>query len=464
MKRIISLMLIMLLVLFASGCSQNVPSEEQEIQEEETPAIDMGGYTCKIMQEYPTEQTLKYPQDTLLADAALERMASLSEKYNCSITVEGETSNAYLQALISPLIAGQYFGEIACTHQPWYLAHSDCLYPLTEVQEYLDFTNYEKFGSVGLLELGMANGVPYTVYPILWPERQSSYTYNILAFDVNFMKANGLTDPREYMDQKIWNWDTFEKVLRDYTFNIGEDKIYGLMSLWPMVGDIVYANGGNFVETKEDGTLVNGLFDKKVIEAIDWCTKLFTEYSDCIKKQTDYETGVKQFINNEGVLYHTSFSHLLQSVVYEVDNFGIVPLPCGPSQTYGVWSSIIADPDSTFGIFYNAENPEYAARIINDMLEPFEGFETKEQLKKHAQSVFFDDRDIDFYLSYLDNTRANYWPSGTHEIWNKIRNECAKGVSGTESVQKYASTLDSIIDEYLKPNYEFINSLPAQKN
>ena len=452
-KLIKTLSLLLMLVFVLTACQQ----AEQEIVPEfgysDDSAIDMGGYVCDISQSYDLDHPFQYPRDTLLADLYLKRLDEISSDWNCKVTIRADFTGGYLQDSITYVYSGLRVGEIACTHQPSYLARAGVLYPLDVLQDYLDYMDADKFGSLGLLEMGMFNGVPYTVSPVAWPGKQSSYAYNIFAVNEDLISRYGKTDPRDYVENGEWTWETFEKVIPDYQIDDGTVQATAVNATWNFVREAAFMNGADLIDVNSAGNPVSALDSPNIAEAIDWCSRLYTENRNYITFLGHYEM-VDAFVNGKIVLANTSFTHMINEMIYDIDNYGVVPFPCGPRGTYGQWRSAFADFDS-MGIYVNANEPENAAMIINRLFEPFEGYETTEDLANYASNIFYDRREVDIFISYLKYTRWNYWTVGL-DFFSNANSMAKSGKSSAEIVEKNKDAADVILEKYVFPNFEFI--------
>ncbi|MBQ4629060.1 MAG: hypothetical protein IJB44_08265, partial [Clostridia bacterium] len=191
-----------------------------------------------------------------------------------------------------------------------------------------------------------------------------------------------------------------------------------------------------------------------IAETFDWFSRLYANHSDCITT-LGYNEMTSGFLAGEIVMAQTSFSHMMGDIVYEMGNYGIVPMPCGPRGTYGEWPSLFSDFDS-FGIYINAKEPEGAAMVIDRMCDPFEGYETLDDIQQYASGFFYDKRDVEFFTTYLRDVRWNYWTVGIFDYFGNAKSEAIKGASSAEIIEKYAEAASAIVEEYVVPNYEFI--------
>lgn len=443
------------------SCAQQEAEQIPVYNDFESNEIDFEGYECVIVQSFDETHPFQYPEGTLLADLYLQRLKDISEDWNCEISIDCVTVGGYLDSTIAFIAAGTHLGEIACTTTPYNLVSSGVLYPLDVLKDHLDYTNAEKFDSLGLLEHGMKDGVVYTVSPVLWPGKQASYSYNIFAVNEGLIKRYGKVDPRDYVENGEWTWDTFEKVLPDYQIDDGDTQATAMNVTWNFTLDIAMMNGVDYVKRNDDGTLSPAFDSVNFAEAFDWCAKLFTEKADYITYEGHYEM-IDGFINDEIVLANTSLTHMLNEIIYDSEDYGIVPFPCGPRGTYGVWPAAVNSFDC-MGIYINAKHPEAAAKIIDRMFEPFEGYETIEDIKQYASTIFYDSRDVEYFTTYLENIRWDYWLVGIYDYFGYAKDQAKRGIGSAEIISKYSESVNSLIEKYVIPNAEFINQTNGVK-
>ena len=98
----------------------------------------------------------------------------------------------------------------------WFLAEAKALYPITDFPEFIDLNDSDKYGTAGVLEAGMHNGIPYAVQLTYWPGLQGTECFYI-AYNRDMFLSMGLTDLHEYYENQTWTWDTlnFSSILQN---------------------------------------------------------------------------------------------------------------------------------------------------------------------------------------------------------------------------------------------------------
>lgn len=451
MKKYFGLILAVILVLLA-GCS----AAEEEVYElsydTETGEVDMNGYQCRILQGKGIgtgENIFKYPVQTEIADDLLERFSELEAKYNCVITLKEDSGSDYLQSFTNNILCGEVVGEIGECHCPGFNAKSGILLSLDGIDT-IDYTDTKKYGAPNLNLIGMYKGERYTVSPVEWAGKQMTYAYNVFAVSGNNITKYGLTDPRDYYENGTWTWDTFEKSLVDYTIVDGEKKIPAVNFTWRMIESVMYANGVHLVEKNEQGEYISGLQGPAMEASIDWVRTITSTYRDNITYLGHYDM-VDAFINDKLVLAQSSFSHMINEIIFNVDNYGCIPFPCGPTGEYGKNSGAVSGFDAFF-VFINAYEPDAAGIIISELFEPFRGYEGKEGLKKYARTIWYDERDVDWFITHIEYCTSDYFVCDMTGTFSSMDSDARSGKGPAEILQKYSSIIDSKMQEYIIPN------------
>lgn len=461
-KRFLSFTLLLCIVALFAGCNNgNEKAEEPPVN---IPKVDLNGYICPIIQDAPLEMPFRYLQDTLFADMALERIKETEENLNCKIELKYENlSGPELSKMITASIgAGTYLSELIYT-EPYNiaspLAHAGCLYPYTELKDIVNYDDSEKYGSAAVLEAAMVNSEPYILRPMSWPEKQPSVTF-VMVVNEGLIKSNSLTDPRELVEKKQWTWDKFEELLPVYTLDEGENTIYALNAYaYHWVKMAMFSNGVQLVD-EIDGTVKTDIYSDKAIEALNWVKKLLTDYKDNLLVKgyswdDKWNNTTEPLINGEALMTLTEFQRVFRDIAYKVDDFGIVPFPCGPQGTYGKWAAILEGTEG-FSILANANEPESAAQVVNAILEPFKGYEDREKLLDYySESVLYDRRDAELFLDINKFAHYSYAQEGGDSFFNSAAGQILNK-SSSEIVQQFGSQLEKVADEYIIPNYPFM--------
>ena len=465
MKRVISLVLLIILTAALFSCSQpeNEVFDVDLNADTETDRTDFDGFEISVWSctlDGNREALFGYVPGTLASDLVLKRIRDIETEFNCRLSVNTDGTGR-LTGVVPALASGTYVGDVMFLSSPADSIRAGLLYRLDALQEYIDYTDIYKYGGYGSLEQGLYNSVPYTVSPARWPGKQET-GYSIFAVNENIIMRNALTDPRDYLENGEWTWDTFERCLTDYRIDDGSVKTTSVNFTWSIL-DLCMMNGGDYYTIQDNGTIVPALDSEQIAEALDYCSRIFTQYQDCVTFH-GHDAMLPRFKNNEIVLTQTCFDHIVRFMSYDMENYGIVPMPCGPRGKYGEWIAIHSE-HIAFGIFYNTNDPVASAMVVDRFCDPLDGYETDEELKEYISDVFFDDRDVELLMELTRHMRWQYWPiTPIYDFFTTATSAAKTGKSSAEIIEKYSGGAVQSIIKHVIPNVEFIENFKANQN
>jgi hypothetical protein len=459
MKRLTAFLLVIISVFLLCSCGQ---SEKEEFlldfDDMDTEKIDYDGYTFNVWSnnlDGDNEALFSYVPGTLASDLLLQRIRDIEKEFNCKLNIQTDGTGRLTN--VEPiLLSGSYVGDVMFMSSPAKKIRAGLLYPLDGLQNYLDYNDSIKYGGYGFLEEGLYNSVPYTVAPVRWPGKQGQTSFGVFAINENLIMRYGLNDPRDYLENGVWNWEMFEKCLPEFRIDDGTVQTKSVNITWSLI-DLCLMNGVNYYEIQPDGTVEPALDSEQLKEALDFCSRVFTQYADCVSF-LGHDAMLGPFKNNEIVMTQTAVNHIIRFLSYDMDNYGIVPMPCGPHGTYGEWVNAHSENDC-FGIFYNTNDPEASARIIDRFCDPFDGYETDEALMSFMSSIFFDDRDVALLMELNKHVRWQYWPIGAIDsFFSNATSLTQHGKPASEIIEKYSGAAVQSIIKHVIPNVEFIEN------
>lgn len=479
MKRAVSLICLLLavIILFAA-CTAQQPKTDGPTQPTEGSGglvnsrgekrVDtMNGTIIKYFHKLSNDETegdfMSFLHETNLCDIALARKAAIEAAYDCKIetTYSSLTGDEMVSAIVEAYATGKAFTDIVDTESlgdQFKLCNGDCLYPLVDVKEYLNYEIAEKYGPANLLEGTMRNSVPYMVTGYSLPEHQNTCGNPTMIFDVKLIKENNLTDIREYYEQGKWTFDFFENTfLPTYTIQVGERNIIACAAPKPInvVNGAIYSNGA-MPYREQDGTYVNNLDCDEILYAIDWVSKILREHGDQLKTCGSFANSQQMLINKDAFMAIDEFANIFRVFAYNVEEFGIVPFPSGPNGNYGNNPSLSSI--RAYGITKGTESPEYVAVVLSELLETFEEYPDRESLKEFYSTMFFDERDINVFFSMSDNARSYYFSAGWSSFGTYVGNAIAENKTAAEIVSAYKETFNEVVTKYIVPNYDYMHS------
>jgi len=460
MKRSIALILLfsMLLTVF-SACS----GEEVTLLNflmEGSSTLDLDDEVVTICSEEGTDDVLEtlfeQPVNTAPYDAILKRLSMLEDKYNCSFDIVSRGYEGNMTANLMTLASTGdstidiiFAGSVGILSG---LALGGIILPLTDVKDYIDYENSEKFGSAGLLEVAMVNGVPHAVQPVQWPGFTNNYAFYI-TYNRDQFNRYAMTDLHEYYENETWTFDTFENLFKTYETVPSEEV------------DLFYLQKGFFTYSS---MLANGVklcdyngkefytdFDStKTYNAIEWAFNICDRYEDSLSI-ADYPYCYEEFNEEKVIMALTNTMLITQNINYKANfEFGIMPFPCGPDAVYGEWACF-TETIRGFAISAFSDIPEASAMIINDLFDPFEEISTENGLAEYYRDqVFLTDLDTEIFLETGKNIRSLY---GSHNpalinFMADLKNTTTKSVA--QFIQEHEGPIEALITEHIRPNYE----------
>ncbi len=458
MKRKIAFILILALSLtVVSSCAENEVSLMNFIPTEEF-SLDLNNKVVTIGMESNSDDDMpsifEHAENTVMYDSILKRLEQLGDKYNCSIEI---TPSGYGKDMITNMMTlaatGDPTVDIVFGHNSNIMGHlavGGILYPLTELKEYLDYENSEKFGSAGLIEVAMVQGIPYAVQPVQWAGFTNSFAFYI-TWNRDLFNRFAMPDLHEYYENDTWTFDTFENLFKTYETIAEEEIDLAYIQKQFFTYSAMIANGVKFCNY--DGSQYYSDFDStNSYNAIDWSLNLFNKYED-IMFFDDYAYGYEDYAEERVMMMPTNAKNLTQYIPYESDfNFGVMPFPCGPDSVYGQWASFVENIRG-FGISHFSDIPDASAIILNELCDPFTEISTENGLKDYyREQVFFTDLDTEIFLESGKNIRAFYTAQGMaiYDFMKQIK----EATSVAQLIETHKAPIEALVMEQIRPNYE----------
>ncbi len=177
-KKILSLILLICItmsVLCIAACNGTDNNGDENV-------IDLYEMEFKIMQIASMTtgkgDPMFYLEGTKAADTAIARLDSIGKKYNCVITIYyPDSDDKATSTLISNMAVGNSEYSIISSgksNKIFALAESECLYPLLDLNDILEYgeDTFAIYGPPNLLEPAMYKGQLYMVTPFAHPGKQ----------------------------------------------------------------------------------------------------------------------------------------------------------------------------------------------------------------------------------------------------------------------------------------------------
>ncbi len=317
---VMAIAMVIALTAGMTACNEDDPSSETAVK-------DFGGRIFKIgawWDRTPIEGK------TIWDDAYIKKMKEIED--NCNCTIEFVTVSDLSETYVTTTLAGDPVCDIGTALTSVLLPgliQGGIAYPVSDLAAF-DFTSAKWLPSAN--NFGRYKGKNYCM-------DVKSGLDNCVRFGMFYNKRifneQGLPDLEELYSAGEWNWDKLlevAKAVNTDTNGDGEIDTYAI-GCEAFMWNFIYSNGGN-VFTNDDGTVnATGFENPKVIEAMDFCAKFYSELGDAL---IPYDAA-PQFHPGEMAMAGLELWHaqnLMASSTSSspmVDDYGWVPFPCGPS-------------------------------------------------------------------------------------------------------------------------------------
>ncbi len=418
MKQIIKALVLILAFSFVlCACGETVEEIIPEF-EMNVDAVDLDG--LKLYWGWDAVEGDKYIgfiPDTANADRVQKRKNEIETKLNCSINMVNST-NIY-DVLRTGVLSGAQTLDMV-TGGSFSLVEDVRAGYLSGLSNLIDISNYEKWGYPNMLQSMIWKNDLFGVVPFAWPELVYTSAGHVICVNEDYINKLVQTDPREFVEKGTWNWDLFEECLEAYTHTDTNGTVYGMQCHDAYFAMNMLLSNGVALSEFEDGQVVCGAYTPDGIAALERARNIFqVSHKDCFhSSQAAGDPTV--FINGECVTYVAwsyELSQTTKSVMYNMENVGIIPFPQGPNATPGVYLSYHESLNNTLGIPFNAKDPVISAMIVSDMFEPFEDFPNKDSIMDYlAEQVFYDRRDAEVLFNLTRNTEYGFFREGARSV------------------------------------------------
>ena len=430
-QKIIPVLFCAVFVFVCVSCSTGNPEEIVPEYINDIPGeIDLNGktYVFGMVKDYFFEgkdSVLTYIYNTQFGDLALKRLREVENKHNC--TIEFKYHNRSGEAAYIDVVSSSHTNDLIQEESYWLVSYIPTgVFTDLKLLDNIDITNTEKWGNPKLLLSTMWIDAVYGVVPAQHPLRTQNSVSNIIAINEDYIKTLGVSDPRDFYENKTWDWETFTNVLYDYTFTaLSGDKVYSFATdASRFARAVAFSNGDEYIKyVPEDDTFKLGLYSSTALLALN---QYFDWLNGPTKDNILLEAGLDPLKDGRTVLGNVEAFEVLSntdSIAYNLDNFGIIPYPYGPDAEPGWYQCYNESTDFTICIPVSAVDPEGTAVVMESIYEPFEGYETRESIIDYLdKNYFLDTRDSKFFVEISDYKNTYFFATmdGLFDVWNEI--------------------------------------------
>ena len=458
-KNILKLsVLLLVFVLICSSCSQEAPEiiPEYEIS---LNGMNLDGLTVNwgfSMDRYHdnVDNVFGFIPGTAFADQVADRKKQVENDLNCKINVDNN-SNSYIinDRLNASIVSGSRLYDITTSDSSLLRGMVRAGGYLTGLSSLLDVQNTDKWGPPNMLYMLLWKDDLYGVVPFAWPELLYSTTGHVIAVNETLVSQLAQTDPREFVENGSWTWDKFEEVLHAYTYQDSGRTIYGMLTHHAYFAMNMFLSNGVAFSSFEDGNVVCGIYTEPGRVALERAKSIHNDTcKDCFYPEDT--TSNEYFQNGDSVMVVVSHGGLIstsESLMYKMDNIGILPFPIGPNATPGVYRSYYEQIAFSTVIPVNTSDAQAAALVLSAMFEPFPGLETKADIAEYlATQTFFDVRDAEVFINTITNTEYGFfWEGGRGAIETSIN----ANTPVSQILEAQQNTYDQLVEDYLVNHY-----------
>ena len=443
--------MIIISVMILCACEGSAPEIIPEYDNGSVSA-DLGGFVLNWGWNTSEDTVIGFIPGTANADNVLERKKNVEDELNCKINM------VYNSNIIDTLRTGVMSGSqtldllVAGGYTLVVDVRAGYLSGLTSL---IDVNNIEKWGTPNMLQSMIWQDDLFAVIPFAWPDLVYEISGHLLAVNENLVARLAQPDPREFVENGTWTWDTFEDTLVAYTYEDAGNTVYALRSHPPYFAINFLLSSGVAFSDYEDGNVVCGVYTETGREALERAKQIFTvTHKDCFHPLTD-SVGHDEFINGEAVMYLTWTYELTTNtdwIMYQLDNVGVLPFPQGPKATPGVYLSYHEGLGTCTAIPFNAKDSAASAVILSAMYEPFDQYQTKDDIIDYMTSqIFYDRRDTEIIINVIRNTEYGFFREGARSA---VEESLTSDKSITQLLDSYRSRYDEIVEKYMVPHYQ----------
>ena len=456
-KLIRTVALLIVFVFVVSACQADEPEVVPEYETGSENNVNLGGF--KLNWGYAKsgskeENVFGFIPGTAFADLALQRKKDIENNNNCTIDVTYGDFGSIGNVVQTSAMSGESIFDIATDESFVFVQYMRAGY-LAGLSSRIDVLNTDKWGTPSMLQSLMWKDELYGVVPYAWPDLlYTTFGYPI-AVNENLIAQYGHEDPREYVEAGTWTWDTFEECLHQYTHPEADYTVYGMATHDAYFAMMMFLSNGVALSEYADGSVVCGAYTDPGFAALERAQQIYrVNCRECFHPDDNTANVVSNFKAGNSILLTTYGYDLLghsNSIMYVMDNVGILPYPQGPNATPGEYKGYHESMRYSTSIPINAKDRETAAFILNAMYEPFDEYKTKEDIIEYmATQTFFDIRDARVYANMLENNEYGFFLEGARSL---IQETVESNSTVAQLREKYESQYQEIVEKYIAHHY-----------
>lgn len=357
------LMLVMLTAVFATACSGGTPVDgdstpapteaptdgtptDEPVDEGDgsgLPEADLDGYVFTVA-DNNVNRWFPEAGSSDIANAIIERIKWVEEKYNCKIEVRPHSEDEFSAAVM----AGDKYADIIVT-PTWELGRHIKAKRLVNMNEIpnlnMDSPYWNQFDSTSYLSYGDRT------YGTSAPFVSQSDEVWVVAFNKAIIEELNLENPYELVKNKQWTLEKMLEMQRAAKRDLNGDGVfdsndrYGLGTghEWDTPVVLYLASGNKIIDVAADGKMSYAVNTSKAYETIELVKQMLMPGDTLFAKNEgeDFDAYVKAFTEGKTLFYTYSRGRGVIDPIYQMeDDFGFVPMPMGNNtDNYKSWVS-----------------------------------------------------------------------------------------------------------------------------
>ena len=327
-RKIIAGILAITLVTVLVSCGGSQSNKSTSTSKNTTKAIgEMGSLKGKTIKVAAWADFLTPNKDNLLDNARKEKVKAVEDKYGVNfeyVVLNDPTTQMQLAGKSNDPIA-----DIYCMRSYWVppLQQSGYLYSLED----LGLSKDDKRFTPSAIKDTTINGKTYGFY--FDPDGAMGF----LVFNKSMFDRMGVKYPYDLVKQKKWTFNAWRDVMKKLikTDSSGKINQWGVINGESYQTLMMHANNGSFFK-KVNGKYVQALTDKKVLEAMQFLYELQTK--DNVMEPYlfggPWDYSLTAFREGRTAFIMTGFFGIELYLKGKMkDDYGVVPIPMGPSAT-----------------------------------------------------------------------------------------------------------------------------------
>lgn len=440
-----------LTIIFTSSCDDLLETTKKEY------SIDPSGYTYTIVCDTGADDTLAPRENDPIGDKLISRYNEIMKDLNCSIKTEIMSTNKIKEKVQAGAVIGGKFADLVQTRAStiYSMALTDYLSPLESVPE-LE-THSQKWGLESQRDFLKINGKSYGFYG-LWLSTSFPTVSGTVLYNKNIFDTFYLTDPQEFYEQNLWNWDSFSSLSRSATYIAEDDSsTYGFITPNSKYSDMIYAaltsNGvSRFIQT-EMGENRPGYNCYEAIYTLDWLKSMIVNDKVSYDLKMGFDNGyldVLAFTNGRtAFLITNSYAGVCGNSDFPMETFydklGWIAFPIGPYYNKETVPSYFSGNDIFNAIATTREEDLYkGAMILDRIFDPLDGEDENSWKRIMMDNYFFDQKSCDLYIDML-NQAEDIGLLTFPEYNDRFSEKLVSVVVGEESATKALIEIEGIL-------------------